>query len=153
VRVRESSVSVLGRSLGLAQLSLAAWLWSLGVFLTSIKPPTLRLSLRFFRFALVYTPIYLFTFNVFFNDLGRLPIAFVFPLHLLAMFCLVYSSYFVSKSFVSAEKSESASFSSYVAEFFLIWFFPIGVWIIQPRVNRLYAVKKNADPLAYPNSG
>jgi hypothetical protein len=38
-------------------------------------------------------------------------------------------------------------------EFFLIWFFPIGVWIIQPRINRLYAVKKNADPLAYPNAG
>jgi hypothetical protein len=139
--------------LGLAQLSLAVWLWSLGAFLTSIKPPTLMLSLRIFRFALIYTPVYLFAFNIFFDDLRPLPIAFVFPLHLLAMFCLIYSLYFVSKSLVSAEKTESASFSSYAAEFFLIWFFPIGVWIIQPRINRLYAVKKNADPLAYPNAG
>jgi hypothetical protein len=139
--------------LGLAQLSLAVWLWSLGAFLISIKPPTLMLSLRIFRFALIYTPVYLFAFNIFFDDLRPLPIAFVFPLHLLAMFCLIYSLYFVSKSLVSAEKTESASFSSYAAEFFLIWFFPIGVWIIQPRINRLYAVKKNADPLAYPNAG
>jgi hypothetical protein len=139
--------------LGLAQLSLAAWLWSLGVFLTSIKPPALRLSLRFFRFALVYGPVFLFAFNVFFDDLQSLPLAFVSPLNLLAIFCVVYSLYFVSRSLVSAEKSESVSFSSYVVEFFLIWFFPIGVWFIQPRVNRLYAVKKNADPLASPNSG
>jgi hypothetical protein len=21
-----------------------------------------------------------------------------------------------------------------------VWFFPIGIWVIQPRINRLYAV-------------
>ncbi|MGO9402113.1 MAG: hypothetical protein ACLPVW_01435 [Terriglobales bacterium] len=140
-------------ALGLAQLSLALWLWSLGSFLTSIAPPTLRLSLGIFRFALIYTPVYLFAFNVFFGDLRPLLIAVIFPLHLLAMFCLVYSFYFVSKSLVSAERGKPASFSSYAGALFLIWFFPIGVWIVQPRVNRLYAGKKNVEPLAKPNAG
>jgi hypothetical protein len=135
--------------LGLAQLLLAVWLWSLGSFLTSIAPPTLRLSLGMFRFAIIYTPVYLFAFNAFFGGFRPLLIAFVFPLHLLAMFCLVYSFYFVSKSLVSAEWGEPVSFSSYAGTLFLIWFFPIGVWIVQPRVNRLYADK----PLANPNAG
>jgi hypothetical protein len=128
---------------GLAQLSLAAWLWSLGSFLTSIVRPTQRLSLGFFGFALVCAPVYLFLFNVFFQNLTHLVLLFVFPLHLLAMFCLVYSFYFVSKSLVSAERGEPVSFSNYAGELFLIWFFPIGIWIVQPRVNRLYADKKN----------
>jgi hypothetical protein len=138
--------------IGLAQFSLAVWLWSLGSFLASIAPPTLRLSLGIFRFALIYTPVYLFGFNVFFGDLQPLLIAFVFPLHLLAMFCLVYSLYFVSKSLVSAERGEPVSFSSYAGALFLLWFFPIGVWIIQPRVNGLYADKKNAGSRANPNA-
>jgi len=138
--------------LGLAQLSLAVWLWSLGSFLASIAPPTLRLSLGIFRFALIYTPVYFFAFNIFFGDLRPLLIAFVLPLHLLAMFCMVYSLYFVSKSLVSAERGEPVSFSSYAGALFLIWFFPIGVWIVQPRVNRLYADKKNAEPLSKPTA-
>jgi len=134
--------------LGLAQLSFAVWLWSLGSFLTSIMHPALRLSLRFFGFALVCAPVYLFVFNVFFQDLTPLMLVFVFPLHLLAMFCLVYSLYFVSKSLVSAERGEPVSFSNYAGALFLIWFFPIGIWIVQPRVNRLYADKKNTSGLS-----
>ncbi len=139
--------------IGLAQLSLAVWLWSLGSFLTSIAPRTLRLNLGIFRFALIYAPVYLFAFNVFFGSLGPLQIARVFPFHLLAMFCLVYSLYFVSKSLVSTERGAPVSFSNYVGVLFLIWFFPIGIWIVQPRVNRLYADRKGAEPLVNSNGG
>jgi hypothetical protein len=142
-----------GAVVGLAQLLLAVWLWSLGSFLTSILPHTLRLGLGIFRFAVIYTPIYLFAFNVFYGGLRPLLIAFVFPLHLLAMFCWVYSLYFVSKSLLSAERGEPVTFSIYAGALFLIWCFPIGVWIVQPRINRLYADKKSAEPLANPNVG
>jgi len=63
----------------------------------------------------------------------------IFPLHLLAMFCLFYLLYFVSKSLVLAETCKPASFNEYAGLFFLIWVFPIGVWFIQPRINRQYA--------------
>jgi len=32
---------------------------------------------------------------------------------------------------------KAAGFYEYSGPFFLIWFFPIGLWIIQPRINRL----------------
>jgi hypothetical protein len=28
-------------------------------------------------------------------------------------------------------------FKDFVGEFFLVWFFPIGVWILQPTINKL----------------
>jgi len=61
------------------------------------------------------------------------------------MFCLAYGFYFVSKSLMLAERGDSISFRNYAGLFVLIWFFPIGVWVVQPRVNLLYADKKNAS--------
>jgi len=65
--------------------------------------------------------------------------AVIFPLHLFAMFCQVYSWYFVSKSLALAEKQQSVSFEDYLGYICALWIFPVGVWIIQPRVNGLYA--------------
>lgn len=60
------------------------------------------------------------------------------PAHLFTMVCLFYILYFASKSLVLATTNKPASFYGYASPFFLVWFFPIGIWILQPRVNRLY---------------
>jgi hypothetical protein len=69
----------------------------------------------------------------------------ILPLHLFAMVCMFYLSYFVAKSLVLAETSKPASFSDYAGPFFLLWFCPVGIWIVQPRVNRLYSGRKNFE--------
>jgi hypothetical protein len=139
-----------------ADLLLIFWLWSLGSFLRSIINPALRLNTRFFRFALIYPLFYALVFvsisPFFFVVLRQLyilvgqshilfkwAIAMVMPFHLLMMYCLIYNIYFVAKSLALAESGKSVSFINYIGTFFLIWMFPIGIWIIQPRVNRLYA--------------
>jgi hypothetical protein len=123
------------------------WLWSLGTFFRSMVPPALRLNLGFFRFALIYPALYLLVFMIFFQSQSVLLFAVIVPLHLFAMFCMFYSLYFVSKSLALAETGEPVSFYNYAGPFFLIWYFPIGVWIIQPRVNRLYAASKSRATL------
>lgn len=60
------------------------------------------------------------------------------PFHLFAMVCMFYDLYFVSKSLVLAETSKPVSFYDYAGPFFLLWFFPLGIWVIQSRINRLY---------------
>jgi hypothetical protein len=45
---------------------------------------------------------------------------------------MFYNLYFVSKNLVVAETGKPASFHDYAGPFFLIWFFPIGIWFIQP---------------------
>jgi hypothetical protein len=126
---------------------LFAWFWSMGSFLNSILERRLSSGVRFFRFALVYPLFYVFVFFIFFVNVSPAPFLVIFPLHLFAMFCTLYSMYFVSKSLVLAETGEPAPFHSYIGIFLLLWFFPVGVWILQPRVNRLYTEKRNAKPL------
>jgi hypothetical protein len=116
-----------------------AWFWSMGSFLDSIVKPELKLKARFFRFVLIYPFVYLFIFFPFlFLRPAPVPAAVIVPLSLFGMFCLLYIFYFVSKNLVLAETGEPASFSEYAGLFLLFCFFPIGVWVIQPRINRLY---------------
>jgi hypothetical protein len=116
-----------------------AWLWTLGQFLWSLAPLTLRPSLLRFRFSLLYPSAYipLFFFLVMTSDPSEVPIAIIFPLHLLAMYCMFYNLYFVAKTLKLAEVKKEVSFYDYSGAFFLLWFFPVGIWILQPRVNEL----------------
>ena len=127
------------------------WFWAMGSFLSSIVPASLRLRTRFFRFALVYPAVYIFAFIAFFEHPIPAMFAIIFPFHLFAMYCIFYNLYFVSKSLVMAETGKPALFYDYAGPFFLIWFFPIGVWFIQPRINRIYALKGSAEPSNEPN--
>jgi hypothetical protein len=123
------------------------WLWSMGSFLDSIVQPELRLELKIFRVAVIYPMCYLPVFIVLFQSLSVMPLLFVviFPLHFLAMSCIFYLLYFVSKSLVMTETNKAATFYDYAGSFFLLWFFPIGVWFTQPRINRLYAGRTNSE--------
>ncbi len=64
------------------------------------------------------------------------------PLLFLAIFCVLYVMYFVSKSLALAEAHKPVSIYDYAGAFFLVWFFLVGVWIIQPRINRLFAANR-----------
>jgi hypothetical protein len=128
-----------GLLMTLSMVFVGAWLWSMGSFLNSVVQPSLRLRLGFFRVALVYPMLYMFVFVAVFTSANPLLLAVLFPLHVFAMFCLFYDFYFVSRSLAMAETPKVASFADYAGSFFLLWFFPVGVWFIQPRVNRLFA--------------
>lgn len=114
------------------------WLWSTGSFCSSLVRPAQRLSLRFFRFAVVYPGLYIVVFFALFLSIKTWALAVILPLHFFAVFCVFYDLYFVSKTLVLAETGRANSFYHYAGPFFLLWFFPVGVWIIQPRINGLY---------------
>lgn len=130
------------------------WLWSLGTFLNSLAPLQLRMRTKFFSFSVIYLPLYLPAFGIFFEvqqltrnvSLILISWAIIFPLHFFAMFCQVYSCYFVSKSLAMRENLRSASFADYAGYFFGLWILPVGVWIIQPRINRLYQANLRVTP-------
>jgi hypothetical protein len=129
-------------------LCFLAWFGSMGLFFRSIVKPELRMDTQFFRFALVYPVVYVPIFLFLVIPDTRVPVWIILPLHLACMVCLFYLLYFVSKNLVLAETGKQVSFYEYASPFFLLWFFPIGVWIVQPKVNRLYAEKSSTDALA-----
>ena len=72
--------------------------------------------------------------------------AVIFPLHIFSMFCIFYCLYFVAKTIKTIELQRQVTFSDFAGEFFLIWFFFIGVWILQPRINKMIADDKGTGP-------
>jgi hypothetical protein len=59
-------------------------------------------------------------------------------LFIFLIFCILYAIYFNAKSLKSVELQRDVTFSDYAADFFLFLFFPIGIWFIQPRINRIF---------------
>jgi len=117
-----------------------AWLWSLGLFLFSIAKGKLKLNIRLFKFAVIFSTCW-FAMASPLLILSRNLTAkvFLFPTHLLAVSLMLYAFCFVSKGLVAAEKGETVVLSDYAPSLFLFLASVIGIWFIQPRINRLYA--------------
>ncbi|MBR4713376.1 MAG: hypothetical protein IKP27_06850 [Paludibacteraceae bacterium] len=60
------------------------------------------------------------------------------PFNLFLILCGLYSLYIVVKLLVTAEKQRESKFDDIIAELVLLFIYPIGVWIIQPRINKLF---------------
>jgi hypothetical protein len=119
-----------------------SWLWALGSFAWELARSHARPAMSRFRFALLYPIAYLPVFYLLFPKTGE-PSGFVvviIPLHFLAMFCMFYNLYFVAKCLALAEGKRADSFYDFAGAFFLLWFFPVGIWFLQPRVNALAAM-------------
>jgi hypothetical protein len=103
-----------------------------------------------FRIFLSVPVLYmaLFLFLIMTNPLNPSILLPVVLLHLFSMFCVFYCLYFTAKILKSAETQIlQKSFGGFSEEFFLLWFFPIGIWILQPRINKFFAKAgtNNAD--------
>lgn len=124
------------------------WFYALGTNLHKKLPETATMNLTKFKIFLFLPVVYmLFTsvsmFDIFSNiSLGEQPTPAIFavivPLHLFSMLCIFYCLYFNAKALKTVEWQRPTTFNDFAAEFFLICFFPIGVWIIQPRLNKLF---------------
>jgi hypothetical protein len=115
------------------------WMWAMGSFLYAIAERRLRPNIHFFRFAIILPTLYLLTGLPFFLSGNPTVEAVIVPIHLLALVCLIYAFYFVSKNLAVAERGETATSNDYVLPLLLLFISPIGIWLIQPRINRLYA--------------
>jgi hypothetical protein len=124
------------------------WFYSLGTNLHQKLPTTVNMNLNIFKifilFPVVYLLIislgiaYLFSNTSFLQNLNPVIFILIIPFHLFSMFCIFYCLYFISKALKAVEWQKQVTFSDYAGEFFLLWFFPIGIWIIQPRINQLF---------------
>jgi hypothetical protein len=56
---------------------------------------------------------------------------------LLSVMCILYGLMFAAKVIKSAELQRNLKFHEYLPEFVLLILAPIGLWVIQPRLNKL----------------
>lgn len=134
-----------------------SWLYTLAVQLHKKLPATVHLNLARFRLFFFFPLIYLAAFMVYMSFTMRDPenmdipgtglLGLIIPLHLFSVFCIIYSLFFIAKELKSVEWGRPVTFNDFAGEFFLIWFYPIGIWFIQPRINLLFdeAAQTNMD--------
>jgi len=66
------------------------------------------------------------------------PPLWLLPMHMLSMLSVFYAFWYTARKFKSLAENEDADFLIFSSTFFLLFIFPLGVWIIQPSVNELY---------------
>lgn len=131
---------------------LFSWHWSVAIGLQSKVPINVTMKTRkfkiFFFIPLIYIALLIIFFSVSADDfftlnehqsLGLIVGLFfvIFPLHLFSVFCMFYTLYFVAKVFKTVELQREVKFTDFAGEFFMIWFYPFGIWILQPKINRM----------------
>ncbi len=127
---------------------LFGWFWAIAINLQEKLPEDLKIKVNWFKTFLLIPIIYFVIFFVLLdsvmrgaieNGTGPDPAIFgiIIPFHLFAMFCIFYCLYIVSKSFKTVELQRKVTFSDFAGEFFMILFFPVGIWILQPKINKM----------------
>ena len=135
-----------------------AWSHAIGIYLYKKLPASVTMPVRTFKaFTIICSIVmfigpaimYYFIQNtiemVHHTEMDFLPANMFFtvlvliPIQLFFAFCLFFRFYFVAKCFKAVQKQKEVTFSDYVGEFFLMWFYFVGVWLIQPRINEMAA--------------
>ena len=128
------------------------WFWSVAIGLQKKVPQNIKMKIKKFKIFFFIPLAYMLFIMIFMaismnglfsngtdKNIGFIGSMFVIivPLHLFSMFCIFYTLYFVSKTFKTVELQREVTFSDFAGEFFMIWFFPVGIWIIQPKINKM----------------
>ncbi|WP_111309854.1 hypothetical protein [Confluentibacter sediminis] len=128
------------------------WFWSIAIGLQKKAPKNITMKTRKFKIFFFIPLVYIFCISLFIGGMfggimqsGTEPsggflggmVGIILPLHLLSMFGIFYSMYFVAKTFKTVELQKQVSFGDFAGEFFLLWFYFIGIWILQPKINKM----------------
>ena len=122
------------------------WIYSLGTHLARL-PPNQNFSLSLFKSALVFSTLYRVSIEAlslwhsvsYHSRLDLESNLWIIPLHLLATVTALYCFYTNARLLVSAERKQLSDFKEVWPTFGLILAFPIGIWFIQPRLQKLLA--------------
>ncbi|MEZ5105254.1 MAG: hypothetical protein R2757_21440 [Draconibacterium sp.] len=104
---------------------------------------TNKFKLLIFKLSIFY-PLAYFVFAIYYTLTNGWV---VMPMHIAAMVFTFYAMIFAAKTLKSAELNERAKVSEYLGDFFLIWFYPIGIWVLQPRIHKIIE-KQNKNTTA-----
>lgn len=117
--------------------SYTGWLWAIAETANRELDPPFKTSTRLMAVALVYIAFYVIGTHILFPHRPGPDQGIRIFGQFLSLIAMLYAMEFAVKRLATLEQKQQVSFPAYIGSFFLIFFFPIGVWFIQPRVNRL----------------
>jgi hypothetical protein len=97
----------------------------------------------FFKIACIFMPmswliIAIDLYKVIdFGELSYLIEHLLFPFSFIFIFSSIYMIYFVSKTISSLNLRKGINLPDFIVTIILLVFFPVGLWIIQPKLNKI----------------
>lgn len=123
------------------------WLWRIGLHLYHRLPAQIKISRAYLHlgtlYFVLYTLLLVYTLGLVKEDVqeGNFPYGMLLllaPMHLLATFCILYTVYFAARSLASVEEQRMVSGAEFAGAYLQFLFLPVGIWFLQPRLNKLY---------------
>lgn len=140
-------------SIVFGQVTTYLWMWMVGSTLHKKNPGLRKPDIFIFRLfilvplilAALVLAFWLYGATVF--SLGSFSIAdilyaslmVILPLQFLVIISMFYCFLFVAKIIKMVDESRVVVFDEYFTEFIFVIFLPLGIWFLQPRVNKLNA--------------
>lgn len=126
----------------LSFLGIPLYLWLYSIF-TEFEREDLQKNAGRKMLSVIVTlyPIIYFPFSlifIFYNIIVNDAIGFerILPFHLLAAICSLVLIYLTSGTLTKYEKNKRVESFGSVGNFFLLWFYIFGVWMLQPKINK-----------------
>jgi hypothetical protein len=128
-------------------LATNAWFYAIGVKLSDRRPQD-NVNTGFFISCIVVSTLYDVAQN-FSWTYGLMSVESIYVLAIGVFAMSVYECYFVARALASVEMDTKASFYEFRGDVVLFLFHPIGVWWLQPRINRAI---ENSSPTVDPDA-
>jgi hypothetical protein len=124
------------------------WLFMLGEKLPCKLPKKVSISKKLFSFHFAYITgliIISFPLSLLGPEIIKALIGILFIAVLYYMISVFFIIQYVAKILASVEKGKLALAGDYMGYILLLWFSPVGIWIIQPKVRELF-IKNEVAP-------
>jgi len=123
-------------------VSFFTWLWSIesviGKFRIAVNPIRSRQFKIIFFAVIFYIAISLLLLLLTGAFLDNV---YWFVLHFICVIFVLIIFYQCAKLIKQVELNREPDFAEFFLYFLLIWFFPLGIWVMQPKLNRIMSPK------------
>ena len=110
------------------------WMYSIGIELNKKNQKSSGIDKILLNILVGYPTIYLISAWILIFS-GNMNMDSILPFHFGAMFCIFLLMILTSRTIIKFEKEENLKESSGIGLFFGIWYYFIGIWYIQPKLN------------------
>jgi hypothetical protein len=125
-------------ALGIYFCLLFGWIYSIGKVLNENNAEIIKkLNIWSLLYLISIIPIGIRFHNMITESYERLNILIFIASGIVGLVSIINIGIISAKSLKEKEKQEKLNFGNYVFEFFLVLYMIIGVWILQPRLNKL----------------
>lgn len=119
-----------------SMIVLFSWIYALGKGLFKYRFGDSELNFKYFQLVAAVLAFGYMIVSI--TVIVSRQINLLLPVILVLIICLVYVVCFAARALREAELQSTVAYHDCVNEIFLFLFFPIGVWLLQPRINKLF---------------